>query len=88
MTTPNQIRHADLDSLSPRARQLAQGGKGARAVISANLQSPDSSATLLLEPAGRGSIWYVAMPLTQRAAAGYEAEQKILANMLSFKPGS
>jgi hypothetical protein len=88
MTTPNMIRRADLDSLSPRTRQLALGGRGARAVIAANLQSPDSSAALLLEPAGKGTIWYVAMPVTTRAAAGYEAEQKILANLLSFKPGS
>jgi hypothetical protein len=88
MTTPNLIRRADLDSLSPRTRQLVLGGKGARAVLAANLQSPESSAALQLEPAGKGAIWYVAMPVTARAAAGYEAEQKILANLLSFKPGS
>jgi hypothetical protein len=84
VTTPNHLLRRDLDSLSPFTHQLSHGDRSARAVIAANLQSPDSSAALLVQPAGRGAIWYVAFPIAQRAAAGYEAEQKLLANLVSF----
>ncbi len=80
---PNTITRADLDSLSLRSRQLVHGSSEARAVLAANVQSPDSSATLLWEPMGNGTIWYCSFPVVLRAAAGFEAEQKIAANILS-----
>jgi hypothetical protein len=83
-TTPNRILDEDLDSLSLYANQLALGDRQARAIISANLQSPDSSAAILLAPNGRGAVWYIGMPIMARAAAGYPAEQRLLANILSY----
>lgn len=82
---PNIITRADLDSLSRQSRQLAHGGSEARALLAANLQSPDSSAALLWEPTGNGVVWYCSFPIVARAAAGFEAEQKIAANILSQK---
>ena len=82
---PNLVTRADLDSLSRTSRQLAHGGSEARALLAANVQYPDSSATLLWEPTGDGTIWYCSFPIVARAAAGFEAEQKIAANILSQK---
>lgn len=85
MTTPNSITRSDLDSLSPTTHQLVFGGPDARAIISANLVAPDSSATLLWEPLDRGAIWYMTFPIAARAADGYATEQRLLANLVSNK---
>lgn len=85
MNTPNTIVKADLDSLGRSAGQLVSGGPDARAIISANLDAPDSSAALLWEPYRRGSIWYVAVPVSARAATGAETERKLLSNLVSNK---
>jgi hypothetical protein len=82
---PNRVTRADLDSLARGSRQLAFSGSEARAIIAANILAPDSSATLLWEPIGAGKLWYCTFPLVARAAAGFEAEQKIAANLLSEK---
>jgi hypothetical protein len=84
VSIPNRLTQVDLDSLSLNAHQLAFSDKTALALVSANLQSPDSSAALLLTPAGRGAVWYASFPFMTRAAAGYPAEQKLLANLLSY----
>jgi hypothetical protein len=84
VSTPNQLTQADMDSLSLDVHQLAFSDKYAFAMISANLQSPDSSAALLLTTAGQGAVWYATFPFMTRAAAGYPAEQKLLANLLSY----
>lgn len=83
ITTPNKITREDLDSLSRNARQIARGGSDARGIISGNLTAPDSSAILLWDPVDQGVIWYLSIAVTARAAAGFEAEQKLLANLLS-----
>ncbi len=83
MNVPNSIDPDNFDSLSARTAQLVHGGADARAIISANLDAPDSSAAMLWEPFRRGATWYLSFPLTARAAAGFEAEQKILANLVS-----
>jgi len=85
MQLPNRIDPDNFDSLSVRTNQLVHGGADARAIISANLEAPDSSAAMLWEPFRRGATWYLSFPLTARAAAGFEAEQKILANLISDK---
>ena len=82
---PNSVTRADLDSLALRSRQLARSGSESRAILAANVLSPDSSATLLWEPVGSGKLWYCTFPLVARAAAGFEAEQKMAANLLSEK---
>ena len=85
MRAPNEIGREDLDSMSRQTRQLATGGPDSRAIISANLVSPDASAALLWEPFHNGAVWYVSFPITARAAAGRVAEQKLLANLASNK---
>jgi hypothetical protein len=85
LSIPNTVNKADLDSFSVRTTQLAFGTASAKAILAANLQRPDSSAALLLEPNGRGSLWYCSFPIAERAAAGYEAEQKLLANLISYR---
>lgn len=85
MRQPNLITPHNLDSLSGRTMQLVYGGREARALIAGNLDAPDSSATLLWEPLGKGAVWYLSVPITAYAAAGYEAEQKIIANLVSNK---
>lgn len=82
---PNQLTRADLDSVSKRTGQLVFGGENGRAILAANLQAPDSSAALFWEPLGKGSVWYLSFPVTAHAAAGYEAEQKLIANLVSNK---
>jgi hypothetical protein len=82
---PNTVTRADLDSLARGSRQLARSGSESRAILAANVLSPDSSATLLWEPFGNGKLWYCTFPLVARAAAGFEAEQKMAANLLSEK---
>jgi hypothetical protein len=84
VSIPNRLTQDDLDSLSLDVHQLAFSDKSALALVSANLQSPDSSAALLLTTAGRGAVWYATFPFMRRAAAGYPAEQKLLANLLSY----
>jgi hypothetical protein len=83
MTTPNHITRPDLDSLGTRANQLVFGGRAARAIISANLDAPDSSAAMLWEPYEKGAVWYFSIPLADYAAAGHEAAQKIIANLVT-----
>ena len=83
MTTPNRLTRPDLDSLSTRTSQLVFGGRAARAIISANLDAPDSSAAMLWEPYERGAVWYFSIPLADYAAAGHEAAQKIIANLVT-----
>lgn len=85
LNRPNAITAGHLDSLSRGTRQLAQGSANARAILAGNLDRPDSSAALLREPMGRGVVWYIAFPVATRAALGYEAEQKLLANLLSHR---
>lgn len=85
MRQPNLITPLNLDSISGRTVQLVHGGREARALIAGNLDAPDSSATLLWEPVGKGAVWYLSVPITAYAAAGYEAEQKIIANLVSNK---
>lgn len=85
MFRPNPVTRADLDSLSTGTHQLAMGGKEARAIISANLVSPDSSAALLWQPIARGQIWYLSVPIAARAADGRDAERRLLCNLLSDK---
>ncbi len=85
MRQPNQITRTNLDSLSRRTAQLVTGGEHARALLAANLQTPDASAALLWEKLGKGTVWYLAFPVAAHAAAGHEAEQKLLANLLSNK---
>ena len=87
LVRPNIVTPGDIDSLSQRARRLVRGSRNARAILAGNLQRPDSSAAILRDPTGAGAIWYVAFPVARRAAAGYEAEQKLLANLLSFREG-
>jgi hypothetical protein len=84
VTIPNRITQEDLDSLSLHVHQLAMSDKSGQALLSANLQAPDSSAALLLTPAGKGAVWYASFPFMERAAAGYPAEQRLLANLLSY----
>jgi hypothetical protein len=83
LAEPNRITRSDLDSLAPGARQLALGNVDARAVIAGNTIHPDSSAALLVEPYGKGALWYLGFPVTARAAAGDPAGQKLLANIAS-----
>ncbi|MBS1912002.1 MAG: hypothetical protein JST22_08460 [Bacteroidetes bacterium] len=85
MTSPNTITTANLDSMSMRTHQLVHGGPDSRAIVSANLDNPDSSGVFVWEPRDRGAIWYIALPIAARAADGYEAEQKVLANFMSNK---
>jgi hypothetical protein len=85
MRIPNTLTRANFDSLSRHTTQLVHGGPDARAIISANLDAPDSSAAMLWEPFKRGASWYLSFPMIARAAAGFEAEQKILANLVSDK---
>jgi hypothetical protein len=80
---PNTLTRTNYDSLGARARQLVSGGSDARGIIAANVESPDSSATMLWEPFEKGFVWYLSVPVTAHAAAGYEAEQKLLANLVS-----
>lgn len=80
---PNRIDRADLDSFRVGTRQLSHGNGAARAIIAGNTIRPDSSAALLTEPFGKGTMWYVGLPITARAAAGLPAEQKLLANIVS-----
>lgn len=82
---PNPITRANLDSMSMRVTQLVFGGTEARAVLATNLDAPDSSATLLWEPYERGAVWYISFPIADYAAAGREAEQKLIANLVSNK---
>jgi|GEM_PF-2045274 len=82
---PNAITRGNLDSLARKTSQLVYGGRDARALIAANLDAPDSSAALLWEPVGKGTVWYLAVPVAGYAAAGYEAEQKVVANLVSNK---
>lgn len=81
---PNPVDGDDLDSLSLRAAQVVSGGEQAVAVLASNVLSPDSTAVLLRQPYGRGELWYCSVPLSGRAALGFAAEQKLLANLLSW----
>jgi hypothetical protein len=81
---PNRITQTDLDSLSRYAMQMVAGGRRARAVLASNIVEPNAAALLLWEPIGRGQLFYSALALTPRAAAGHAAEQKLLANLLSY----
>jgi len=83
MTTPNRVTRVDLDSLGTRASQLVHGGREARAIVSANLDAPDSSAVMLWEPYAKGAVWYFSIPLADFAAAGHEGAQKIIANLVT-----
>lgn len=83
LTTPNSITRADLDSLSREAAQIVAGGSDARAILSSNTSDADDSALLLWDPYEDGTVWYLSIPIAERAAAGFAAEQKLLANLLS-----
>lgn len=85
LTSPNAITRENLDSLAREARQLASGGPTSRAIISSTTSEADRAALLLWEPYEDGAVWYLAIPIVARAAAGLEAEQKLLANLLSNK---
>jgi hypothetical protein len=82
LVSPNTINADDLEQYAERTHQLARG-KGGRAILAGNLDRPDSSAALLRVPYGKGTVLYVAFPLAARAAEGYAAEQRLLANLLS-----
>jgi hypothetical protein len=82
-STPNRITRIDLDSLGTRTTQLVYGDRAARAIISSNLDSPDSSAVMLWQPLEQGAVWYFSVPLADYAAAGHEAAQKIIANLVT-----
>ncbi len=87
MDRPNEVRNSDLDSLALGARQVVVLSGDARAVIAASLLSPDSSAVLTWQPFGHGQLWYLAAPVSARAASGYGAEQRLLANLMSYATG-
>jgi hypothetical protein len=80
---PNPLTRTNYDSISTRVTQLVSGGRDARGIIAANVEAPDSSAAMLWEPFEKGFVWYVSVPVTAHAAAGYEAEQKLIANLVS-----
>ncbi|MDB5035770.1 MAG: hypothetical protein JWQ98_3011 [Chlorobi bacterium] len=80
---PNPLTRTNYDSIGGRVTQLVSGGRDARGIIAANVEAPDSSAAMLWEPFEKGFVWYVSVPITAHAAAGYEAEQKLIANLVS-----
>lgn len=83
LSWPNPISRADLDSLGLEAHQLAFGNSESKVLLAGNTQHVDSSATILVEPFGAGTLWYVGVPIAARAATGLPAEQKMLANLLT-----
>jgi hypothetical protein len=82
LSAPNAIGRDDIEAYSDRTSQFARGRNG-RAVLAGNLDRPDSSAALLGVAYGKGSMWYVAFPFVARAAEGYAADQRLLANLVS-----
>ncbi|MBC8144025.1 MAG: hypothetical protein H7X80_00490 [bacterium] len=84
LSWPNAIQPNDLAEFSERTVQFARARNG-RAIIAGNSDLPDSSAALLRVPYGKGALWYVSFPFIDRAAEGYAADQRMLANLISVE---